>query len=232
MNQTSTVTRKTGDCESCEHKDTIVRMFHGKNQWLCDSCAEIEIQRQVDLVRKNQTKLNPVESAVNEANKLDSRIQVKTDLFNAATVAIQELKAAIDADTSIENKPYALAETLMKRFDHFKQVVFELNQQIVEAGNQQKAIQIYLNSLANTLRAEERDKLKIANINYKPTVLKPITTKAIRTTTKKIDKVELRKYAAELGVSEFTLQMIVVQKGISVMEAANILKASINSAKS
>lgn len=232
MNQTPNVTRKTGDCEGCEKTGTIVRLFHGKNQWFCDSCAETEIQRQVDMVRQNQLSLTPVESAIHQAAKIDSTVQVRTDLFNAATVAITELKASIDADASIENKPYALAEQLMARFSHFKQVVFELNQKIVEAGNQQKAIQIYLNQLANTLRAEEREKLRINDINYKPGPVKVAAPKPIKTTAKKLDKVELRKYAAELGVSEFTLQMIVVQKGLSVAEAAKVIRHSINAAKS
>jgi DNA integrity scanning protein DisA with diadenylate cyclase activity len=117
----------------------------------------------------------------------------------------------------------------MKRFTHFKSVVFELNQQIVEAGNKQKAIQVYLNQLSNSLRQDEREKLRIADISYKPTSIKSVTPKSIKTvtTSKKIDKVELRKYAAELGVSEFTLQMIVVQKGISVATAANLIRNSI-----
>lgn len=232
MNQTPNVTRKTGDCEGCDKTGTIVRLFHGKNQWLCDSCAEAEIQRQVDSVRQRQLELTPVETAINKAAKIDSTIQVRTDLFNAATVAINELKASIDADASITNKPFALAETLMQRFSHFKQVVFELNQQIVEAGNQQKAIQIYLNQLANTLRAEEREKLKINDINYKPGPTKIEKPKAVKVAAKKFDKVELRKYAAELGISEFTLQQIVVAKGISVEEAAKVLRHSINAAKS
>ena len=232
MNLTPNVTRKTGNCEGCDKPDTIVRLFHGKNLWLCDSCAEAEIQRQVDSVRQRQLELNPVESAITKAAKLDSTIEVRTDLFNAATVAINELKASIDADSAVENKPYKLAETLMQRFLHFKQVVFELNQQIVEAGNQQKAIQIYLNNMANQLRAEEREKLQISNINYKPGPVKIEKPKAVKVKAQKLDKVELRKYAAELGVSEFTLQMIVVQKNITVEEAAKVLRHSINAAKS
>lgn len=231
MNQTSNVTRKTGDCEGCEKPGTIVRLFHGKNQWLCDSCAEAEIQRQVDSVRARQMELTPVQTSLLEASKIDSTIQVKTDLFNAATVAINELKATIESDSTITNKPYALAETLMQRFTHFKQVVFELNAQIVEAGNQQKAIQVYLNGLANTLRAEEREKLQISNINYKPGPVK-ISKPVNKIAKVKVDKVELRKAAAELGLSEFTLQMIIVQKNITIAEAVKVLRHSINAAKS
>lgn len=222
---------KAGDCEVCDAKGVRIRPLHNKNMWFCDSCYEAEIQAQVDSVKTRLTEVSPVQSALSEAAKLDSTIQVRTDLFNAATKAIVDLKATIDADESITNKPYALAENLMARFSHFKQVVFELNQQIVEAGNQQKAIQIYLNQLANTLRAEEREKLRIADINYKPGPVK-ITKPVAKATPKKLDKVELRKYAAELGVSEFTLQSLVVAKGLSVADAAKMLRQSINAAKS
>jgi hypothetical protein len=206
--------------------------------WFCDTCWSIEEKAQADNMTetKQQERINnaslKINDAILQARTIDSSINVRTDLFNAATVSIVELKATIDADESLTNKPFALATELMTRFAHFKNVVFELNQKIVEAGNQQKAIQIYLNQLANSLRADEREKLKIADINYKPSAPKSITVKAIKTTAKKLDKVELRKYAAELNISEFTLQMIVVSKGITVEAAARMLRHSINAAKS
>lgn len=223
---------KAGDCEACDKKDVRIRPLHNKNLWFCDSCYETEIQAQVDSVKNRLTETNPVQSALSQAAKIDSTIQVRTDLFNAATTAIVDMKKAIDDDTSITNKPYALAEQLMARFSHFKQVVFELNQQIVDAGNQQKAIQIYLNQLANTLRAEEREKLRIQDITYKPGPAKIVKPTTMRAAAKKLDKVELRKYAAELGVSEFTLQTVVVAKGLTVADAAKMLRHSINAAKS
>jgi hypothetical protein len=230
----ATITRKIGDCEGCSLKEVQIRHLHSNTMWFCDKCYDSEIQSQIDNVKakvEENKKNNPINTAIATAKKLDSTVQVKTDLFNAATVAIVELKATIDADDSIENKPFALAETLYNRFLHFKQVVFELNAQIVEAGNQQKAIQVYLNQLANSLRAEEREKFKITDISYKPSAPKVPKISTIKTATKKLDKAELRKYASELGVSEFTLQMIVVQKGLTVEAAARILRHSINAAK-
>ncbi len=192
-------------------------------------------ERKAALTSSNPAQI-PINSVLKQAAEIDNNIQVRTDLFNAATVAIVEIKKAIDDDVNIVNKPYALAETLKNRFDHFKTVVFELNQQLVEAGNQQKAIQIYLNTLSNTLRAEEREKLKISDINYKPAppkIAKERTKSAVSTTTtkKKLDKSLLRKTAAELNVSEFTLQMLCVSKGISIESAATMLKASLEAAK-
>jgi hypothetical protein len=227
--------RKIGDCESCDKTNIPIRPLHSKVIWLCDECYNIEIDAQVDKVKADIAKRldNPVNVIIAQTKQnLDSSIQIRTDLFNASTTAILDMKKSIDEDSTIDNKPFALALQLKARFDHFKQVVFEMNQKIVEAGNEQKAIQIYLNQLANTLRAEEREKIKLTDINYKPGTVKIEKPKAIKSSTRKIDKVELRKYAAELGVSEFTLQMVVVSKGLTVEAAANILRRSINESKS
>lgn len=226
------ITRKTGDCEGCDKIGVVIRHLHSNRMWFCDECYEKEIQSQVDNFREKQRLDGIMPTSIDVSRQIDSTIQVRTDLFNAATISINQLKSIIDMDTSITNKPYALASELMVRFTTYKNAVFELNQKIVEAGNQQKAIQVYLNQLANSLRAEEREKLKIADINYKPTAPKSVTVKPIKTATKKLDKVELRKYAAELGVSEFTLQMVVVSKGLTVEDAANILRRSIKESQS
>ena len=103
-----------------------------------------------------------------------------------------------------------------------------MNEKLVDLNNQQKAIQVYLNNLANKLRAEEREKLKLADINYKPNVVKPVV-KTVKTKSK-LDKVELRKYAAELGVDEFTLQMLVVAKGLTIEKAAALLRSTMKQA--
>lgn len=229
--------RKVGDCEICDKQSIPVRILAG-NISACDSCHNTEKKAQAENmspenVQKRLDALNE-RNIVKMSQQIDNSIKIKTDLFNAATISIHALKSSIDADETITNKPYALASELMTRFTHFKNVVFELNQQIVDAGNNQKAIQIYLNQLANSLREEERSKLKIADINYKPTTVKIPTPKSatVKTPAKKIDKVELRKFAAELNVSEFTLQMVVVSKGITVSQAADILRRSINESKS
>jgi|SRR5215510_2195500 len=233
--------KKIGECEVCDKTDVEISCHYG-NMWFCDECWAKEDkatkehqspeaqQQRVDAYRQS------VESRVVETSRaIDSTIQVRTDLFNAATVEIIDIKKAIDENPEITNKPYALAEELTNRFNHFKQVIFDAQEAIVNAGNGQRAIQVYLNQLANSLRAEEREKLKIADINYKPTS-KPAKVRTISTSqtkkSTKLDKAELRKYAAELGVAESTLQMVVVSRGITVEAAANMLRRSIAEAKS
>lgn len=203
---------------------------------MCEPCRDKEINLTAEINKPENVQKriddsnNRMDAAIRAARMVDESIQIKTDLFNAATVAIVTLKAEIDNNPTIDNKPYALAEELTRRFTHFQNVIFEANKAIVDAANNQKAIQVYLNTLANQLRAEEREKLKISDINYQPKAVKPVVKKV--TTKPKLDKVELRKYASELGISEFTLQMLVVQKGITVEAAANMLRKSVNEAKS
>ncbi len=227
-----------GDCEVCEKKDVEVIVKYG-NMKFCDDCWALEAeavkvnqanaQQRVDDSRALQN------SALEASRAIDANIQIRTDLFNAATVSIMDLKKTIDEDASITNKPYALASELMTRFEHFKQVVFELNQQLVDAGNNQKAIQIYLNNMANTLRAEEREKLKIQDLSYQPKPVKQPTVRKLSTTSTtkkvKIDKAELAKYVKEIGVSEFMFIQIVNTKQCTVAEAAEIIKKSIAAAK-
>ena len=210
------------ECDYCESTDSI-KVIDGEN--ICPSCL-------ANHSSSNQAPIN-INEVLTKSREIDNRVQVRTDLFNSATVAIVELKKSIDSDDSVVNKPYALAIELQKRFNHFKSVIFELNEKVVEASNQQKAVQIYLNNLANSLQVEEREKLKLQDINYKPGVMKlPITPKTIRLSKKRIDKKELREYAAKLGVAEFTLQMIVIQKNITVVDAYNMMKINIDKAKS
>jgi hypothetical protein len=227
-----------GECECCDASHTeenpVKITVHYGNMWFCDSCWAKESEVTKELKATNQVQ-NVVTNALREAAHVDNTVQVRTDLFNAQTVSIINLKAEIDNNPEIVNKPYVLAEQLMARFEKFKSVIFEYNEKIVEANNAQKAIQVYLNQMANQLRSEEREKLKIADISYQPAKVKPVTPRSIKTTgtkkSTKLDKVELRKYAAELGVAEFTLQMVVVAKGCSIQEAAEMLKKSINAAK-
>lgn len=233
--------KKIGDCEICPKTDIEITVHYG-NMWFCDECwtkeealaaknrSPEEQQKRVDAYKDS------VESRVIETSRaIDSTIQVRTDLFNAATIAIVDIKKAIDENPEIPNKPFALAEELTSRFKHFSEVIFKAQESIIEAGNNQKAIQVYLNQLANSLRAEEREKLKISDINYKPQAVKSPVKKVSTSGTKKsgkLDKAELRKYAAELGIAEFTIQMLCVAQGITPEQAANKLRKSINEAKS
>jgi len=229
---TQYVKGKIVECDCCPNKvaERAIKTF--ADMKMCPSChaTEIRLQAENNTPEKQQERVDSLHEALDRSRAIDSAISVRTDLFNAATTAIVDLRQIIESDDTIINKNFKLAEELMARFEHFKSVVFEANAAIVEATNNQKAIQVYLNQLANSLRAEEREKLKIQDLNYKPKEVKPVKPRAVKTAKAKLNKGDLRKYAAELGVSEFTLQMLVVSKGITVEAAANMLRKSVKEA--
>lgn len=204
------------------------------NILMCYDCFtnESKLQAENNTPEKQQERVelgNNIHSIAIEASRmLDASVEVRTDLFNAQVVAIVDLKSAIDNDESITNKHFALAEELKKRFDHFQSVIFEKQREIVDTSTNQRAIQVYLNELANKLRAEEREKLKINDINYKPNPIKEIKVKTVTVKKPKLDKDELKKYASELGVPEFTLAAFVTAKNCSIETAANMIRASLS----
>ena|SRR6516162_1107880 len=225
-------------CECCPNKGPV-EIRYG-NMLMCDACwnKEQSLKAANNTPEKQQervTRSNILTSAAIEASRaIDNAVQVRSDLFNAATVSINELKQLIDANTEITNKPYAIAEELLTRLRHHQKVMFEAQETVVNSSNNIKAIQIYLNTV--NLREEERKKLQLQDINYQPKKLslgkavKDIKLKGPR--TRGIDQKELKKYAEELGLSPFTIQMIVAQKGCTVEEAANLLRRTIKEAKS
>lgn len=222
-------------CDCCPNNGPV-EIRYG-NMLMCASCWTKEQATHAETMKpeNQQARVDAMNKAIEASRKLDAKVEVRSDLFNAATMSIVELKKLIDENPTITNKPYALAETLTERFSHFKKVIFDANEAILAATNNQQAIQVYLNNLANTLRAEEREKLKLADINYKPGAVKPVKTVStvkVRKASTKLDKKELDKYAKELGVSAFTLQMLCVSQGITPEQAANKLRKSIKEAQS
>lgn len=215
------------ECDYCESTDSIIKI--GDTY----SCP---------LHRNEASKANtpstnvPAPISVNEVLKqtraVDNSVSVRTDLFNAETVALDDIKKAIMADETITNKPFALATEVHARYKKFQEVIFALKEQIDEAMNKQRADQIYLNNLANTLRADEREKLKIQDINYKPrNVAMPVNKKTIKMVKTRIDVKELRAAAAKLGIPEFTLKMIIIQKHLTVAQALAMFEKNIADAK-
>ena len=205
---------KPEECECC----TNPPFTFFRDMWICKDCFE----------KDNQIK------AMIQPVKTITPILVKTDIFNAITESIEEMRKTIEADSSIENKHYALAERLQTKINDYKKVVFDLNEQLVNNQNQLRGTQEYLNTLAVRLRSEEREKLRLMDAAYNPKPLtKPSKTVPKKVTTKpKFDKNELRKYAKELNCAEYTLQAIVTARNCSVEEAANYLRRTVKEGQS
>lgn len=221
-------------CECCSNIGPV-ELKYG-NLLMCVECQERDRLATEESANPivQQKRVDAMNAAIEKSREIDASARIRTDLFNLNTVAIEELRAAILEDSTIINKPYAIAEELQKRFEHFSSLIFELNQKQIEYHSAQKAIQTYLNNMSNQLRKEEREKLKISDINYKPQPVKALKDPKVKAPRKsgKLDKAELRKYALELGVGEYTLQMVCVAQGITPEMAANKMRKALNEGKS
>lgn len=204
-------------CEACTYVgkcDVFMTML------MCPECIAKEKSLQI---KSNGEADKRVENLIEKSRAIDYSIGVKEDIFNAQTISINELKLSIDGDDSITNKRFELAKQLLDRYQHFSKIIFDKQIEIQEDNTKQRAVQSYLNQLASTLRAEEREKLKLNDINYKPTDSKPKVSKV--TTKKGFDKVELVEWANKANVPLAALQMICVAKNMSPQQAYEHLKS-------
>ena len=215
-------------CEACSNSGTM-ELFAG--MLLCVSCIEAEMKATMlhQSPEKQAERMNTYQATIEASRAIDQSIRVVSDVFNAKTVAIVELKDAIDANPDIpsDRKAFALASELDARFQNLTKVIFDMKAELTELSNERGAIQLYFNQLSNKLRVEEREKFKITDINYQPAKPKLVTPKEKKTrkpSAPKFDRAELTKYATELGVPMNALQVICIRRGCTPEVAASILK--------
>lgn len=217
-------------CEACPNVGPCELYPDISGMLLCHDCIDKE-EKILMSPEKQQERVDASIARTNEliekSRAVDFSIKVREDIFNAQTISIQELKTAIDNDSSIENKHFTLANELTERYRHFSKLIFDKQAEIVEESNKQRAVQSYLNQLSNKLRQDERDKLKLHDINYKPSE-KPVSKPKTITTAKKYDKTELVKYANETGIPLAALQMLCVSKNMTPQQAAEHMKKIMN----
>jgi hypothetical protein len=202
--------------------------------WMCPSCldknkrlqaeSEATADQRVQAERDRSNEVVAVNKILREAQAIDAKIEVKTDLFNAETISILELQKAIADDVSITNKSGHLAEILLKRYQGYKEKIFANQQENVDLANKQRAIQHSLNELKNKLTEAERAKYQLLDVNYKPNQVK-ISNKPINSPArpKKYDKAEIAKAAARANVPTSVIQMICVAKNMTPMQASDSL---------
>lgn len=207
------------DLATCECCPTIGPVEVFKTMLMCPECVAKEKSLSKDSELQAEQRVNAV---IEQGRTIDYSIRVREDIFNAQTLSIVELKETIDSDSSITNKRFELAKQLTDRYQHLSKVIFDRQVEIDADNTRQRAVQSYLNQLATQLRSEEREKLKLSDINYKPTDGKPKVTKV--TTKKGFDKTQLVEFANKAGVPLAALQMICIAKNMSPEQAYEHLK--------
>ena len=227
-------------CESCGKVDEceIIEVPNLKEGILaCKDCKtrDAEINAEVAaLGNTREERIMTVKEMIEKNSQIEQSIQILPDVFNAKTIAIMELKKVIDADNSIENKNFRLAEILDERYVHLKSTIFDTRKTLQELENELRAVQQTYNELGKTLRADEREKLRIKDVTYQPqepkTIKKPRAPKVGGVNSSEsreyIAKIELQ-YPQIKGQAAGLLRMTAMSKSVDMQKAYELLKESL-----
>lgn len=195
------------DCEACPDSINVMCSEHF-GMMICEDCIN---------------KQNSATTMLAEAKVIDSSIQVKADLFNAATVAAVELRGAINADESIseDQKDIKYTEECYTRFKHMQDVIFQTTAQAAEImarldaqKSELRMWQVQVQTSASTLVAEYREKFKSLTIDIPQVVPTKKTIKAASKSPKspKFDHMGVRAAAAKFNVPASGIQALVYSK--------------------
>lgn len=207
-------TTRKGDCDCCTTTDVMLTQSKfDAGMMQCAECAAKEART----ITAQQT--------IDTARKIDASIELKADIFNAATVSFVELEAAVMNDDSIpaDQKNYKVAELAAERIEKLNPVIFEAEQAVIKLKNERY---MWLENTQKTvakLRVDQQAKFKLHNINYKPEA----PSKKVKTVTpagpsRKVtfDKAAVYAAAKKYGVPAAQVQSIIVSKGLSAEGAA------------
>jgi hypothetical protein len=225
MNNTNALQYKIGACTYCTYTGTChVENDHSLS---CPECHQTLILRSINQPDENEKQdndLSPISinAVLKESKSIDDSIRSALDVQVALPISILNIKEAINKDESIENKPFAYANAVHEHIVKLKMVVFDLNKTMNEKNEEIKNSVILLNNLANSLREEERAKLRLTDITYKPAKVKQF--KPAKVTINKIDKKTIRELCKNTGVSEITLRAVMVARNLTPQGAIDYIK--------
>ena len=164
-------------CKKCPCTVTIVNDYA-----MCESCKQNEIQAMVEnrsIVHAIPEPIKKLEQEFSKnGNGRDKRDFSLVDLptngtefFNAETIAHIKLFEKVKADNDIkeEDKWMFYVDQLQKRRNHLQAVLKEAVDILTETRSRLTSAERDINLVASKLRADEKAKLKIQDITYKPT---------------------------------------------------------------
>lgn len=213
-----------GECECCDKVDVTVYVTTG-NIRMCSDCKEKQ-----DAAVQQAASVNTMIVA---SRSIDANIQIKTDIFQAATVAAVELKGAIDADEAIpaDQKNYIMAQESLKRYQNLQKVIFEERQALLVKENELRMWQTQVQNFAGKLRAEQKEQFRNFDINYQPQTpksVKPAKAKSVKVTAKAADIIEA---AAKYNVPSSAVAMVANARNLTAEGAAKYLAETLGKNK-
>lgn len=214
-------------CEVCGNSGTVTEWT---GMLLCMDCLEKE---KVALLEhqspaKQEERVNNHNRLLEQHNNALGKINARTDVFNAEPVPFSVMFEAIDNEPTVVNKQFEKCRVLKATFDHLSKVIFSARETLQKAVEEQKLIQHDLITRANALREDERKKLQLFDIEYKPGVIKVKTTSSKKPSEKKWTKSDVREMAAEYKVPVDAVQMICVARNMHPKDAAMMLAKQIH----
>lgn len=211
MNHSFQINFTTGKCTKCGRRAT-----DHTNSAQCECCPNVGPCEVIDDMlmcascqeRDKQIKaeVTPPEPNTKEARvaELVSKLakEIPSDrrqYFVGRITAIVDIETEL-ADSGIDNPQYKLAEIVEANLLALKERLAAKHAEIRELQGNAVADQKYLNQIVPQLRAEEREKFKLYDINYQPAaVIKPTST-ASKPRQSASDKA-IASYAQMLGIS-------------------------------
>lgn len=248
------------ECDACTNRGKLEKFM---GMMLCKDCVKkerdlqeannspeaqekrLQEARERERIAQMTTVSQPILSlagVIDRARAIDQTLQVNSDVFNATTVSIAEIKAAVKADASLNEdaKNYRISELLIERFEHFQNIIIEAHKTQVEAQTAQRVIQQELNLSAQKLRQEQRDKLQLNTPTYQPSKIKAgdktVKVKSLGTRPQTFNKKELIDTASKLQAEGYTevswsmIQMVAKSRNMTITQAAEELRKRLGKA--
>jgi len=170
---------------------------------LCDTCADKIKNNQFDLIERSRA--------------IDSAIGSNQDFYNAATISLIDVRAAIDANDDILNKDDAFKQEILVRYEKFSARLFELDNERFKTQLNLSVVKKSLDDIAASLRADERERIKIADANYVPPAKnKPVKPRVAKADKKSVFETMVENFAKMNGISE-TEARITLTQGMNKM---------------
>lgn len=168
-----------------------------------------------------------LDALVKHTQKVDQGIEMSSDIWNAKTEALAELIKAVDADSTVDNKPYARAHVTMERIETFQKAIFDAEQQLVDARVGLRQAKTYLNTIIQDLREDERERFRLKDITYpvkpeKTKKAKPQASGKVKVSAKALLE-QAKRWADITGIGVNAIHATMVQRNIEAKGAACIM---------
>jgi hypothetical protein len=153
-------------CEACDKMGPCEIFGNPSNPralMLCPDCTKLEIDANTRVMAETQLTM------LEKAKEVDNSIRYSGDLFNAETVAIEAVRAEINAEAISEvEKHNKFQSFLAERIETYMAAIKQKDDEKFALVARQQANLQSLRAFGNELRKDLREKFKHNDVNYQP----------------------------------------------------------------